>query len=200
MRHSLLHSFHPTTGSFSLGSGVILPHELSTLAELSSWTQHWSIYHENYQPYLRAHQATERFYSYLRNLPSPDSIDNSDYPDLDNRDNISAIPSVLTEKSSAEEIPLGWIESQDSSENPLIDLAFYTETISSELWSILTAISHPLTLTAWNTIHIHHCQEEEAEVIIKVLAPRGYIFDRNLLPDSAWETYRGALRHKNLGT
>lgn len=71
--------------------------------------------------------------------------------------------------------PIGWIEQNDG----LIALgaAVPGGIVSGELVPYLAAIDRPITVTPWRSIVIFDLDEAAADVVLRVLAPRGLVFD-----------------------
>ncbi|WP_157108929.1 precorrin-3B synthase [Corynebacterium aquilae] len=84
--------------------------------------------------------------------------------------------------------PVGWFSAHTTEQNsqedtpqedtPTVSLGIGVPfgRISNEQAQLLAAIGHDTTVSPWPTITIHALTEGEAEAIVKVMAPRGFVF------------------------
>lgn len=71
--------------------------------------------------------------------------------------------------------PVGWIEQNDG----LVALgaAVPLGVVSAELAQYIVAIDRPLVITPWRSLVVFDLEEGPADVVLRVLAPKGLIFD-----------------------
>ena len=75
---------------------------------------------------------------------------------------------------------VGWLPQEDGRITLGAGLRFGE--IAADTVQLLGKVEAPLTLTPWRSIMIHDLDESEAESVLRVLAPRGLVFDQ----ESPW--------------
>lgn len=79
--------------------------------------------------------------------------------------------------------PIGWLEQNDGSVT--LGAGVPLGRLSAELAQYVVAIDRPVAVTPWRSILIFDLDEGSADVVLRVLAPRGLVFDADS-PHLSW--------------
>lgn len=76
-------------------------------------------------------------------------------------------------------LPIGWLA--EHTREGIVDLGagLHKGIIPAEFADLIGRLDAPITVTPWQGLIFHDIAEGDAEVVLRVLAPRGFIFDIN---------------------
>lgn len=92
------------------------------------------------------------------------------------------IPTLLSAAAAASTppvLPIGWLT--EHTEPGHVDLGAGLEDgkLPGEYAGLIAQLGAPISVTPWQGLVIHDLAEGDADVVLRVLAPRGFIFDAN---------------------
>lgn len=73
--------------------------------------------------------------------------------------------------------PIGWIEQGST---VALAAGFPQRRCEADIAELLGMLGKPTALTCWSSVVVHDLTPEEADVVVRVLAPRGLVFDANV--------------------
>ncbi|KXP01324.1 nitrite/sulfite reductase [Tsukamurella pseudospumae] len=73
--------------------------------------------------------------------------------------------------------PVGWFDQADGT--VVLGAGVPLGRLDPRTAQFVAAVDHPITITPWRTLYLHGLDEGAAETVVRVLAPRGLIFDAN---------------------
>ncbi|WP_286953726.1 MULTISPECIES: cobalamin biosynthesis protein [Corynebacterium] len=79
----------------------------------------------------------------------------------------------------AEHLPIGWLPDKDDPARVSLGAGLADGLLSAEIAALLGRLEVDISITPWRGLLFHDLPEGDAEVIVKVLAPRGFTFDIN---------------------
>lgn len=77
------------------------------------------------------------------------------------------------------QLPIGWLAEHMPSGRVELGVGLFDGVMSAEIAEILGKMEVPVTITPWKGLVLHDLSEGDADVVVRVLAPRGLIFDAN---------------------
>lgn len=88
-----------------------------------------------------------------------------------------ALPTDYAATESVPPRPIGWLAHPDDPERVDVGAGIYKGTLPAEHAELLGRFEVAMSITPWRGIIAHDLFEAEAEVVVRFLAPRGFIFD-----------------------
>jgi precorrin-3B synthase len=71
--------------------------------------------------------------------------------------------------------PVGWLEQPDGTVT--LGAGIRLGRLPARTAVFLAAVDKPITISPWRTVYLHDLDEDQAEIVVRVLAPMGLIFD-----------------------
>ena len=80
---------------------------------------------------------------------------------------------------NAEPGPIGWLDEHQAEGVVDLGAGVYQGAIPAQFAQLIGQLEVNITVTPWGGLVFHDIAEGDAEVVLRVLAPRGFIFDIN---------------------
>ncbi|APT82616.1 cobalamin biosynthesis protein CobG [Corynebacterium ammoniagenes] len=77
------------------------------------------------------------------------------------------------------ELPIGWLAEHMPEGRVELGVGLYQGVMHADIAELVGRMEVPVTITPWKGLIFHDLAEADAEVVVRVLAPRGLIFDVN---------------------
>lgn len=87
----------------------------------------------------------------------------------------SATPAGLAQS----DVPIGWLTEHTAPGRVDLGAGLQDGVLSAEYAGLIAQLGAAITVTPWQGLVIHDLAEGDADVVLRVLAPRGFIFDAN---------------------
>ena len=84
-----------------------------------------------------------------------------------------------TSSALAEPGPIGWLDEHLPAGIVDLGAGVHKGAIPAEFAQLIGQLEVDITVTPWGGLVFHNIAEGDAEVVLRVLAPRGFIFDIN---------------------
>ncbi|MDO5031601.1 hypothetical protein [Corynebacterium sp.] len=80
---------------------------------------------------------------------------------------------------AAEAMPIGWLADRTTAGRVDLGAGLHRGLLPAEYAELIAHLEVPISITPWRGLIFHDLAEGDAEVVLRVLAPRGFIFDIN---------------------
>ncbi len=87
----------------------------------------------------------------------------------------SATPAALAQS----DLPIGWLTEHTAPGRVDLGAGLHDGVLPAEYAGLIAQLGAAITVTPWQGLVIHDLAEGDADVVLRVLAPRGFIFDAN---------------------
>ena len=77
------------------------------------------------------------------------------------------------------QLPIGWLADHMPKGRVELGVGLFEGVMSADIAELLGRMEVPVTITPWKGLILHDLSEGDADVVVRVLAPRGLIFDVN---------------------
>lgn len=105
-----------------------------------------------------------------------------DYAVNASTDHLAARPHDISAAGAASTppaLPIGWLTEHTKPGRVDLGAGLQDGVLPGEYAGLIAQLGAPISVTPWRGLVIHDLAEEDADVVLRVLAPRGFIFDAN---------------------
>lgn len=92
---------------------------------------------------------------------------------------IDGFPSPTRAASAAPSLPIGWLTEHTEPGRVDLGAGLQDGVLPGEYAGLIAQLGASISVTPWRGLVIHDLAEGDADVVLRVLAPRGFIFDAN---------------------
>lgn len=87
------------------------------------------------------------------------------------------VSSLEDKQPQTSALPIGWLADHMPEGRVELGVGVYQGIVSADIAELLGRMEVPVSITPWRSLVIHDLAEGDADVVVRVLAPRGLIFD-----------------------
>ncbi|MCZ9297856.1 cobalamin biosynthesis protein [Corynebacterium sp. HMSC062E11] len=106
-------------------------------------------------------------------------VDYVDEVSAENPEAIDRLSSATPAGLAQSDVPIGWLTEHTAPGRVDLGAGLQDGVLPAEYAGLIAQLGAAITVTPWQGLVIHDLAEGDADVVLRVLAPRGFIFDAN---------------------